>query len=292
MAVSRNTTASWTAALDAGNFPLWAQAIEDAIVGAGCVVVDDSGDTVPSSMVLPGANDTSAGYRIYRFPDSDPEQASNPVYFKIIYLQGDSQAELRVHLQAGKGSNGAGTLTSATGQITSNTSGGSDGSDRLIHASLIDGELVLMLSPSVAGNATWMILSRCKDLDGEFNGRIVSILNMHGSLSGGYEKWTGSAWTGITASGVAPMPGVSADGVDLVAGIYPSGEPLPLRGVMIGAWSGIANLDAGNVDVGGELRAMIASGLSSQIAPILPSASSAGFGGSPPGTARTLLRNE
>lgn len=89
----------------------WAQFVEDTLVTTGgWVVTSDTGQTLPSALVTPGATNTKAGYRIYRMADT--LQSTSPVFIRIDFGSSPSGAATPgIWIIIGTGSNGSGTIT-------------------------------------------------------------------------------------------------------------------------------------------------------------------------------------
>lgn len=295
MAVSRNTTTPWDGTAGDAPFRAWVQAIEAALVAAGCVVVADSGDIDPTTVTFPAA-EGSAGYRIYAFADA--EQATNPIYFKITYERGDAATELRLGFQVGKGSNGAGTLSNATAAATSTTAGDVDSANRLIHASLIDGELLLVASANQTGTGGFgLVIARGRDRAGAFDGKIFAA-GVLAATTGFNHVWTGGAWV-ATGAFWAPPGGDLADGAYPLATLWVNGWPRPLKVLSAILATAVAQGDSGSAEIDGETVALIALGAASGGAGIInfgPPTNGhgaiVGSGVTATGAARLLLRNE
>lgn len=88
------------------------QEILDLLSTAGFVQTADSGQIDPGTVV--GAAGAISGYSVHRMNDS--LQSIAPVFFKLVYGYGNSAGKLRVDIQFGTGTDGAGTLT---GQVSS-----------------------------------------------------------------------------------------------------------------------------------------------------------------------------
>jgi hypothetical protein len=288
VAVSRDTATSWDATTGA-NFPLWAQAIEDKLVAVGCEVVADSGDTVPSAMVLPGAADTSAGYRIYRDPGT-PD-----MYFKVEYHRGDAVTELRLNnIIVGTGSDGAGTITNPWTTLSSSTSGGNDSASRLIHACRVDGELLLVATPdqSASSGGFMLLISRVRDRDGVYTGEVIAGGSL-GAVAVQAMKWTGAAWAAKPLFWNQASQ-TAADGAFGVTTLHMNDCARPIRSIAWILGTACAQNDSGNLVMdGGETMAFIATGHGSgSVMSTTPPTSAIAFSGTGGATSRMLLRNE
>jgi hypothetical protein len=94
------------------NFKSWAGAIRTALSTFGWVQSADTGQMVFASVTLPAVNTTV--YEIWNMADT--LQATSPVFLKIEYGTGTTTAIPALFLTMGTGSNGAGTLTNASGR--------------------------------------------------------------------------------------------------------------------------------------------------------------------------------
>lgn len=93
-------------------FRAWCQSIHDGMAAVGLVQTADTGQINLSTVARPGASTTKAGYEIWKFPTSDPLQATRPLYIKISYGTGSlSTSRPGIWFRIGGGSNGSGTLT-------------------------------------------------------------------------------------------------------------------------------------------------------------------------------------
>jgi hypothetical protein len=105
------TTSTWASVVAQTNdadFRTWGSELAPKLAAAGLVQTADTGQ-INWSTVTRGAINTAAGYEIWRFNDS--LASSNPVYLKIEYGSGSTQAIPNMWLTVGQGSNGSGTLT-------------------------------------------------------------------------------------------------------------------------------------------------------------------------------------
>lgn len=253
MAVSRDTTTSWDATAGDVPFRAWVQAVEACLVGAGLVVVADSGDIDPATVTLPGV-EGSAGYRIYRFDDA--EQATNPIFIRVEFHRGDAATELRLHFIVGKGSDGAGTISNSTGGVVSSSAGSTDNASRLIHACLVDGELVVFTEADLSANQGFsLVVSRTRDRAGDFDGGIFSMA-MYSNVAAHCALWNGGAWVATTPHLAVPQP-AEAEGVYPLALVYPAGRPRPLRNFAWIVSTAVGGNESGEVTVEGEARDFI-----------------------------------
>lgn len=256
MTVSRDRTAIWDMTLGNVQFRAWVQATHDRFLAVGLTQTADTGQIDPATVTFPVA-EGSAGFEIWRF--NDAEQAGNPIYFKITYERGDTAQEVRYSFQVGRGSNGSGTLTSPGTLMSSTTAGGLDSAlFRLIHASLIDGELVFYASPNTtSGDGFMLVISRLKTRAGAFNGDVGVLAAL--STASVIQAWSGGAWNTITVALAAP-PFESADGALPAAPIYFRGYPRPIRGIAFILGTAVAEADSGALTLEGDSRQFIVLG--------------------------------
>ena len=134
-------------------------AINTAILAVGIVQTSDTGQVNWTTITKPLTASTYAGYEMYRFNDS--LQSTNPVYFKIsYYTNGYSTGQgLNLYIQAGQGTDGAGTLT---GNVSSNlpVSNNSSG-ETATRASYVSGStnrLSMLLWPTTTMTNFWYVI--------------------------------------------------------------------------------------------------------------------------------------
>lgn len=104
-------------------FQEWAQEIFDRFVAVGLVNTADTGQLATPVVAARPADNTDAGYWIFRFNDS--LQGSAPIFLKVIpgTLLGGSNAYPRLRIYVGTGTDGAGTLTGILSSTTSADNG-------------------------------------------------------------------------------------------------------------------------------------------------------------------------
>lgn len=109
MAVS---TYSWMSAPDISSdaaFRTWAQGIHDGFVECGWVQTADTGQVDLDAMTVPVANNTAAGFEMWRLDDA--LHATHPVFVKVEYGRGSTTTIPGTWWTVGKGSDGSGTIT-------------------------------------------------------------------------------------------------------------------------------------------------------------------------------------
>lgn len=94
-----------------GNFRAWAQAMHDSFIAVGLVQTADTGQVNISTMAVPGAINTYAGYEIFRFADT--LQATKPIFIKVEYGNGPTSvgALAAFRISISNNTNGAGSLS-------------------------------------------------------------------------------------------------------------------------------------------------------------------------------------
>lgn len=99
-------------------FQAWAQEIDAAILAAGWVDNGDTGSVNLATMTVPAQN-TAAGFRIYKMQDSLHTGGSSPCYLKVEYGTGAGFAGTPgLWITIGTSTNGSGTLTGNTSTRT------------------------------------------------------------------------------------------------------------------------------------------------------------------------------
>ena len=94
---------------DAG-FRAWVAEFIAQLLAVGLVQTADTGQ-INTATVARAANNTDAGYAVFRFDDS--LQATAPVFFKVYFGSGFNQSVPRIRVQVGTASNGSGTVSGA-----------------------------------------------------------------------------------------------------------------------------------------------------------------------------------
>lgn len=117
-------------------FRAWAQMIHDGFEAVGLVQTADTGQIDLVTVATPGSNGTYAGYEIWRFDDAD--QATEPIYFKFEYGRGGGANFTALRTSVGLGSNGSGTLTTASA-FNASACAVTPSGNGLIHIAFVDG---------------------------------------------------------------------------------------------------------------------------------------------------------
>lgn len=147
-------------------FRSYVSAVRTALTNAGLVRTSDTGQIDPTTVSKPTSG-SDAGYEIWRFDDDD--QSTDPLFFKITYGGGSSNGYPRIKIIVGTGSNGSGTISNASTEVSRDMSSAGAASGRVI-ASLFDGELTLWIwnttGSTSSNNCQAWVLGRARDADG------------------------------------------------------------------------------------------------------------------------------
>jgi hypothetical protein len=91
-------------------FRAWAKQVSDQLIAVGMVRTTDTGQIDFTTVTRPAAN-TYTSYEVFKFPATDPLQATRPIFFKIGYGTGGSLNSPGLLIETGTGSSGAGVIT-------------------------------------------------------------------------------------------------------------------------------------------------------------------------------------
>jgi len=148
------TTTSWTSApthtTDA-LFRAWGKGVSDAIAAVGFIRTADTGQINWTTVTMPTVANTQQGYEVYRF--NDTLQATAPLFFRVGYGSGSVLSYPSIWLTVGKGSDGAGAITSTLVPLSQVGLSGSNATATASYASSGDGSL-LALAMFVGGGST------------------------------------------------------------------------------------------------------------------------------------------
>lgn len=173
----------------------WAQGIHDAFSGAGAVQTADTGQINLSTVTVPGTN-SDAGYEIWRFDDDD--QATIPVYFKLVYGMGSAAGRQRIKISAGLGSDGSGSLTSGSSEATLAFTGAGSSGLGYTAVSYFDDELAMVTTNySTSGSNNYIMscaFGRLKNPSGSLEGAGYVYMN----VGNNYYLRTGGSWGSAT----------------------------------------------------------------------------------------------
>ena len=153
------------------NFRLWGSGLSDAIQAVGLVKTSDTGQINWLTVTRPTTANTMQGYEIFRFNDS--LQGTAPIFIKLEYGSGNyGVATPAYKTTVGKGTDGAGNITSVLHVLTqTGSTSGNSSSDFLSYVSSGDGSmLVFTLWPTATLVAThgWRFaLERSRDVNGD-----------------------------------------------------------------------------------------------------------------------------
>jgi hypothetical protein len=101
------TTMSWTATMNHStdaNFRAWGSGFSARLAMMGLIKAGDTGQIDWATVVRPTSNETSAGYEIWRYPNSY-------IWMRFDFGRARNLDVPQMWLRVGQGSNGAGTLT-------------------------------------------------------------------------------------------------------------------------------------------------------------------------------------
>lgn len=147
-------------------FRAWGSSISALFSAVGLVQTADTGQVNWLTATRPSIN-TAPHYEIWRMNDS--QQASAPIYFKIDYGTFNVADRVAIFITFGTGSNGSGTITSASSrlQIIGASNGAGTGSFTS-YAAAGEGYFNLFAKGTSAANF-WISLSRSSDSSGTPN---------------------------------------------------------------------------------------------------------------------------
>lgn len=94
--------------ITSATFRAWCLQLSNALTSIGLLKTTDTGQIDLTTVAVPGAINTVAGYEIRAF--QDPTQATAPIYVKIEYGTGTSTTICGLWITVGGSTNGAGTL--------------------------------------------------------------------------------------------------------------------------------------------------------------------------------------
>lgn len=198
-------------------FRAWAAMVHKALVEVGMVQTSDTGQINLETAETPAVNSTYAGYEIFRFDDA--LQATQPIFIKVEYGRGAAEGRPALRITYGRGSNGSGTLTTASSTVTFAAASKTESENKgYIYCSFHDGALTLydVVQPNVAGSIL-VAVERLKGLSGTAIDAFAfsaSNLDPRRTL---YRQSTGT-YVAAETTGAAPSHGDS--GLVLPAQIY------------------------------------------------------------------------
>lgn len=137
--------------------------MDTQIQAAGLVYVSQTGDIgAPGSITWPGSNNTSVGFRCYRFNDGT-NQTTLPIFVRFEWGRGTLSAVPRIIVQVGTALNGSGTLTGQVGTSATLIVTAMNPGDTLVsYCAAGDGyfHLVTNFNPSSNSNTGVVIVER------------------------------------------------------------------------------------------------------------------------------------
>ncbi len=238
-----------------GAFRAWASMIAKGLEEVGLVQTADTGQINLVTVELP-ATSTFAGYQIWRFNDS--QQEAEPIYLKIEYGRGAANARPNLRLQWGRGSNGTGTLTTASVQATQTPTGTPSGNG-LIYIAFYKGSFTLVdcalttEANSTAPNLMVFAADRLKNTANETLNAFAASRGPAGEALTSFTVFSSGAWTEsaqfLRTSGSETFENLVVPGVVQIL------KPLvsaPLR-ALCGSVAGVIGAsDTGKLSLGGE----------------------------------------
>jgi hypothetical protein len=191
---------------DDTTFRAWITNLHNAIIAAGLVDPGDTGQLDLSTATRPGTN-TWAGYRIYRFNDTN--QGAYPVFIRLEFGTGAAAGAPAIRFTIGQGSDGAGNITGANvvsdTLISANNTAGSS-TPRRTRVMCKDGLFWFAHGLGFTGDGTnvhgFLKISRAVSSDGSPNADGVAVYYRGGT------NYQGSTATGIYCFMIRAAAGV------------------------------------------------------------------------------------
>jgi hypothetical protein len=151
-------------------FRAFASGVHTALAAIGLVNTSDTGQINLSTVTMPIAINTSAGYEIWRL--NDTLQATVPYFFKIEYGTGNPIDRPSLWVTTGSTTNGAGTLGGQLGTRRQSTGNSSKpaGATLPIYASGDTSRFALSFNADAAASSYpgWIICERTRDATGVY----------------------------------------------------------------------------------------------------------------------------
>ncbi len=167
------------------NFRLWGSGLSDAIQAVGLVKTSDTGQINWTTVTRPTTANTMQGYEIFRFNDS--LQGTAPIFIKLEYGSGNYGVLTPAYkTTVGKGTDGAGNITSVLHVLTqTGSTSGNSSSDFLSYVSSGDGSMLVFtlwpLATTVALHGWRFALERSRDVNGDPTGLGTYCYRLSGS---------------------------------------------------------------------------------------------------------------
>jgi hypothetical protein len=155
------------------SFRAWGSALSAALATVGMVKTADTGQIDWATVLKPSAVATYMGYEVWRF--NDPLQTTAPVFLKLEYGSSSGSALWpALRAQLGKGSNGAGVLTSAFGIAAASLSSAGNASNYACFVSTGDGSMLnIAMWPLTNGSKVICYIDRSRSLVGAATGAAI-----------------------------------------------------------------------------------------------------------------------
>lgn len=196
----------------------WLNSVRNALLGVGLVQTLDTGQADPSTFgtvpAWPGSNFAEVGYLMLRF--NDAAQATDPVFIRVSLRRGAAAGAICVHIAAGQGSNGTGTLTGGVSGNLNISGAGGVWSNINDYASFIDGHLFFGHARGASSSYTfsnWYSIERTRDQTYTLDGQGLSIV-AGGSSQTTYSqgvRFTSPVTTYSYSSSFCLVPGIPAN---------------------------------------------------------------------------------
>ena len=262
MAVDQRNLPSW---LDSdATFRTWAAGIDAQLLAVGMVAVPSAGEINFATVLRPAAN-VSAGFRIYRFPDSEGHTA-NPIFLRVHFGVGTTQDRPLLRWQTGSTVDSAGNLGGqlSAGDSRSPNVGQSAARDLPSYCSMGRGGLRLCTNVDASSASYYMgfVLERARGGDNAISdaGHYFYAAHQSSSMSQsiprvGTVPGTSPAATAVLASQTAGAAITTwGNDVALVPILGVIGRPWIMRGMCVYRHADLSELQAVTAEHMGEQR--------------------------------------
>jgi hypothetical protein len=187
------------------------QKIHDGIAAVGLVQTADTGQIDPSRAVNPRTTLTLIGYEIWRFDDA--LQATQPVFLKVAYYTGNPSTVFVIRLTVGLGSDGSGTLTTPSTEMTGACANNPSGTG-YIYIYFYKGAFGIFSTGYTSGadRLNWLWVERLRDPGGAYINALIVGKSQSTNPYVGTQVMTSGVWASDkplvhTASTVAGVNG-------------------------------------------------------------------------------------
>jgi hypothetical protein len=172
----RFQTKNWIQTTEA-DFQEWVTDLYSAFDAIGLVQTADTGQIVdPTTLPLPGANNTDAGYRMYRFDDA--LQATAPIFLRVAVGRGNSDSQRRISFHPGHATDGAGNLVGAPSYAVQTPANTFSAAQRELWICYTDGCFwISFLTSSSSNSQENFIIMRSQNPDGAPSGEHFLAMN-------------------------------------------------------------------------------------------------------------------